>query len=311
MDMPVRTGPGRVAAAGRYSLRSLRTFCIAARHLSFKLAADELCISASAVSHQIRDLEEQLQSSLFERQVRSIELTEAGRTLFEELDPLLRRIDEAMLRFGTQPRRRTLRLALMPFFATELFIPSLQDFVVANPDVDLRIETTAVRLTQHRSDADASILLASEPPDDLVAQPLCPLRLVPACSPALATELGTMDAARLAADRSITLIVSRAHPDAWSDWFAQAGVERPAGRRLLQLDNTAAVALSAGRGLGVALLPMPTGGAWLRSGALVTVTGDALVTGERYFLVCRRDDAMRPEMRALRDWAVAQFAHLA
>lgn len=311
MDMPVRASPVGAVSTGRYSLRSLRTFCIAARHLSFKLAADELCISASAVSHQIRDLEEQLQSGLFERQVRSIELTEAGRRLFEELDPLLGRIDEAMLRFGTRPRRRTLRLALMPFFATELFIPCLQDFVTANPDVDLRIETTAVRLTQHRSDADASILLAREPPDDLVAEPLCPLRLVPACSPALAAALGPMDPGRLATDASVTLIVSRSHPDAWSDWFSQAGVERPAGRRLLQLDNTAAVALSAGRGLGIALLPMPTGGAWLRSGALVMVTGDALVTGERYFLVARRNDATRPEMRALRKWAVARFAELA
>lgn len=311
MDMPARASPAGAVATPRYSLRSLRTFCIAARHLSFKLAADELCISASAVSHQIRDLEEQLQSGLFERRVRSIELTGAGRWLFGELDPLLRRIDETMLKFGTQPRRRTLRLALMPFFATELFIPSLQDFVSANPEVDLRIETTAVRLTQHRSDADASILLAREPPDDLVAEPLCPLRLVPACSPALAESLGPMDAARLATDTSITLIVSRSHPDAWSDWFAQAGVQWPVGLRLLQLDNTAAVALSAGRGLGVALLPMPTGGAWLRSRALVTITDDALVTGERYLLVSRREDAMRPEMRALREWAIARFAHLA
>ena len=84
------------ALVRRYSLRSLRTFCVAARHLSFKEAADELAISASAVSHQMRDLEAQLQCPLFERQTRSLGLTSHGRALFEELDPLLRRIAELM-----------------------------------------------------------------------------------------------------------------------------------------------------------------------------------------------------------------------
>lgn len=300
------------ALVRRYSLRSLRTFCVAARHLSFKDAADELAISASAVSHQMRDLEAQLQCPLFERQTRSLELTSHGRALFEELDPLLRRVDELMNRFGSQPRRRTLRLSLMPFFATELFIPKLQHFVDAHPLLDLRIETTAVRLTQHRADADASILLSAAPPDGLVAQPLCPLWLIAACSPSLKQSRGLTSAAQLAADSSITLIVSRSHPEAWNEWLAAAGADAPAGRRrLLYLDSSAAVALAAERGLGVALLPMPTGGAMLRSGALETISDDVLPTGERYYLVFRPEDASRPEMKALRDWAVEQFADLA
>lgn len=311
MDTPVRDLGAALGAARRVSLRSLRTFCVAARHLSFKLAAEELFISASAVSHQVRDLETQLDARLFERQTRSLFLTAYGRSLFDEVDPLLRRIYEVVDRFGSQPRRRTLRLALMPFFATELFIPSLHLFVADNPLVDLRIETTAVRLTQHRADADASILLATEPPAGLVAQPLCPLRLIAACSPSLKAFLGEPTARQLATDPSVTLIVSRSHPDSWDAWFRAAGVERTAAQRILNLDNTAAVALAAERGLGVALLPMPTGGAWLRSGALQAITGEALVTGERYFLVYRPEDAQRAEMLALSEWALRQFAGLA
>ena len=307
MDTPVRD----LGTARRVSLRSLRTFCVAARHLSFKLAAEELYISPSAVSHQVRDLETQLDARLFERQTRSLLLTSHGRALFDEVDPLLRRIYEVVDRFGSQPRRRTLRLALMPFFATELFIPSLHLFVADNPLVDLRIETTAVRLTQHRADADASILPSEEPPAGLVAQPLCPLRLIAACSPSLKASLGEPTARQLATDPSVTLIVSRSHPDSWDAWFRAAGVERTAAQRVLNLDNTAAVALAAERGLGVALLPMPTGGAWLRSGALQAITGDALVTGERYYLVYRTEDAERAEMRALSEWAQRQFAGLA
>ncbi len=311
MDTPVHDMMVTLPAARRVSLRSLRTFCIAARHLSFKTAADELFISPSAVSHQVRDLEAQLDARLFERQTRSLLLTAHGRALFDEVDPLLRRVYEVLDRFGSQPRRRTLRLALMPFFATELFIPSLHLFVAENPMVDLRIETTAVRLTQHRADADASILLSQEPPEGLVAEPLCPLRLIAACAPSLRASLGTATARQLADDPSVTLIVSRSHPDSWDAWFKAAGAVRGAEHRILNLDNTAAVALAAERGLGVALLPMPTGGAWLRSGALQAITGEALVTGERYFLVYRPEDAERAEMRALRDWAVRQFAGLA
>jgi LysR family glycine cleavage system transcriptional activator len=311
MDTRVRDTGAAPGATRRVSLRSLRTFCVAARHLSFKLAAEELFISPSAVSHQVRDLETHLDARLFERQTRSLLLTAHGRALFDEVEPLLRRIHETIDRFGTQPRRRTLRLALMPFFATELFIPSLHLFVAENPMVDLRIETTAVRLTQHRADADASILLSKEPPAGLVARPLCPLRLIAACAPSLKAALGNPGATQLAGDPSVTLIVSRSHPDSWDAWFRAAGVERSAGQRILNLDNTAAVALAAERGLGVALLPMPTGGAWLRSGALHSITGDPLVTGERYFLVYRPEDAERAEMRALSDWALRQFAGLA
>ena len=88
------------------SVRGLRTFCIAARCLSFKAAAEQLCVTPSAVSHQIKGLELQLQTLLFERRTREIGLTEHGRQLFAEVEPLLSALDRVTRRFIQQSERR-------------------------------------------------------------------------------------------------------------------------------------------------------------------------------------------------------------
>lgn len=77
----------------RNSVRGLRTFCIAARYLSFKAAAEELCVTPSAVSHQIKALEQQLQALLFERRTREVALTELGASLFAQVGPLFAELD--------------------------------------------------------------------------------------------------------------------------------------------------------------------------------------------------------------------------
>ena len=87
-----------MAARPRTSLRGLRTFCVAARHESFRLAADELFITASAVSHQIKGLEEELGVQLFVRSSRDLKLTETGRAFFDEVNPLIEQLDEQVSR---------------------------------------------------------------------------------------------------------------------------------------------------------------------------------------------------------------------
>ena len=106
----------------------LRAFSVAARELSFKAAADSLYLTPSAVSHRIRDLEKHLGQRVFVRKSRAIELTDAGRGLLSDVDPLLTSLDAAVDRATTRASRRTLRLAAPPFFASELLIPSLQSF---------------------------------------------------------------------------------------------------------------------------------------------------------------------------------------
>jgi LysR family glycine cleavage system transcriptional activator len=290
------------------SVRGLRTFCVAARCLSFKAAAEELCVTPSAVSHQIKGLEQQLQARLFERRTREIALTELGSTLFAQVEPLLSELDNVTARFMQRNgQRRVLRISLLPFFASEMFIPRLSAFADQNRAIDIRVETTEAGAL-HQSASDASILLLQSRPTETgtIAHPLFPLRLAPACSPQLARDLKLSDPRALLAT---TLIVHKGRPHAWQDWFASMsiGVERTP--KVIHLDSMFAVARAAERGLGVALVPIPLSGTWFNSGALVRPCIGELETTDRYYFVYRAEAEKNPDVCALRDWVIATFAH--
>jgi LysR family glycine cleavage system transcriptional activator len=286
------------------SIRGLRAFCAAARHLSFRAAAEELCVTPSAVSHQIKALEERLHAALFERRTHELVLTQLGTALRAQLEPLLCELDNVTARFEQRAgRRRVLRIGVMPFFASELLIPRLGPFVERHRAIDVRVDTAAAGAA-HATGCDASILLSPEPPVEVVAFPLLKLRLTPACSPQLAKER------YLTGPRALlgtTLIVHNGRPHAWQDWFAQLGIGIEMPPKLLQLDTMFAVARAAERGLGVALLPLAHIQNWLVSGALVRPCARELETTDRYYFVYRRDVAGNPDVIALRDWVTAAF----
>lgn len=287
------------------STRGLRTFCVAARCLSFKAAAEELCITPSAVSHQIKGLEEQLQAQLFERRTREVALTEIGSALFSQVAPLLTELDNVTARFVQRVgQRRVLRITLLPFFASEMLIPRLSAFADRHRSIDIRVETTEAG-AQHPASSDASILLLSARPTDVCAHPLFALRLAPACSPQLARELKLGDPRALL---GATLIVHKQRSHAWHDWFASMSIALDRQPKVIHLDSMFAVARAAERGLGVALVPIPLSGTWFNSGALIRPCIGELQTTDRYYFVYRADAGTNPDVCALRDWVVDTFA---
>lgn len=287
------------------SLKGLKTFCVAARRLSFKAAADELCVTPSAVSHQIKALERQISAELFERRTREVVLTDVGATFFAQVEPLLTELDNVVRRFRQRGlQRRVLRLALMPFFASELFIPRLGEFARRHRSIDIRVDTTEAGAA-HSPSCDASILLLPAPPGGLASHPLFSLRLGPACSPQIARELDGSDARALLAQ---TLIVHKSRPHAWSEWFAVSGLALDREPKVIRLDSMFAVARAAERGLGIALVPTRLAAAWYASGALTRLSGVELETPDRYYFVHRVEDAGDRDVCALRDWVLAEFA---
>src|ERR1700689_2044633 len=110
------------------SLRFLKTFHIAAKLGSFKAAAEELSVTASAVSHQIKVLERQLGLSLFERGPRSLSLTAAGALYLENIDALFSRLESVTEQLRRRFSREVVRLQVPPFFASELLVPRLSSF---------------------------------------------------------------------------------------------------------------------------------------------------------------------------------------
>jgi len=286
-------------------LRLLRVFCVAARRLSFKAAAEDLHVTPSAISHQVLDLEDHLEVPLFVRRTRALELTPAGHLLVEEVEPLLRRLDEAIGKVAKQARRSTVRLALPPFFASELFIPQLTSLLDLRPDLDLRIETSDPRPAQHAAADDVSIVLAAEEPGGVTAHRLFRLSLIPVASPELAQRV---DELGVDAFSELPLIMHRAWPTVWRDWALAMGARAPEPRQAIELDSMLAVARAAERGVGLALVPAGLSRALLDDRSLVRVSAAALDTDDHFFLVYRPEDATRAEVRSVIDWTLREFA---
>ena len=273
--------------------------------LKLKWRAAELCVTPSAVSHQVKALEQRLHGALFERRARALALTHLGIELRGEVEPLLQELDNVAARFEQRlGRRRVLSISVTPFFASELLVQHLSEFAERHRAIDLRVETTEVGASP-AAGCDASIVLLPAPPPAMVVRPLFPLTLAPACSPRLAAERPLSEPRALLEQQ---LIVHNRRPRAWADWFARMGVPNGQPRRAMHFDSLFAVARAAERGLGVALLPVALCETWFASGALMRPCGGELETLDRYYFVHRPDAGGNPDVAALRDWITTLFA---
>jgi LysR family transcriptional regulator, glycine cleavage system transcriptional activator len=289
-------------------LRSLRAFCVAAHHCSFKGAADELFLTPSAVSHQMKELEDCLGVRLFERKTRALELTSAGAALMDELAPLLDAIDRSLTRIARRNNRIALRMLLPPFFAAEIFVPRMADFCTAWPDIDIHVDTRDPRPAAHPLTSDISVLLADTPPQGVSVTPLLTLSLVAACASEYAPtvkRLGTN------VFRDMALIVHKSRPFAWNSWAEELGLQAPEPKNVIELDSMSAVVRAAERGVGVALVPEALCGMWFESGSLVRIFPLTLHTTDTYYLASRPKDAAKPEVRAMSEWLLNEVRMLA
>jgi len=286
------------------SLRGLRTFCVAAERASFRDAADKLFITASAVSHQIKNLEEELGQKLFERTSRSLTLTEAGRSLLDDIKPLITRLDEVAARHRISATRSSLSISVQPFFASEVFIPRLPEFTRDHPDIDIKVDTSDESAEKHPATADVSIRVFKSPPEGLSSDRLFPLRLIPAASPDLHKKI-VVNKTSVTGD--VPLLVHDNRPKAWRQWQQSSGIQIPQDASIIRLDSMIAIARAAERGLGAALVPVQLSDAWFESGSLVPLSDHELVTRDAYYFVCRPGGANNETIQTLRTWVLQNF----
>lgn len=286
------------------SLRSLKVFQVAGRHLSFKLAAEELFISASAVSHQVRNLEQELDAELFVRKTRALEFTELGRRYFDFLDSMFARLEMETQQLFSEYGRSLIRLCVPPFFAAEMLLPRLQEIQSLSAGTDIRLTTQPSEMRVHPVEADLSILLGKGDWPELTCYRLFARKLVVACAPQLKTNL---DSSTFSSLDGQTLLVHENRPQAWENWARALDIPPPRPANIIRFDSMSSVVQAASQGLGVALVSWPLSRAHFEKGELVRVFEQTVDTGEHFYIAQRRDEITTPEISRLIDWLIQAF----
>jgi LysR family transcriptional regulator, glycine cleavage system transcriptional activator len=286
------------------SLKFLKTFQVAAARLSFKAAAHELFITPSAVSHQIKTLEEQLGIALFERGPHSLTLTDAGKHYLQHVDTVFTRLEAVTEQLRINHGRGVVRLHVPPFFATEMLLPKLRSFLDGQPDTDIHINTIVAPLQAHAADADLSIIVGSAPETGYASHKLFSQSFVPAAAPSLIKRIPVSCVADL---NKHSLIVHEARRHSWEQWSEALGIAlRP--KKVLRFDTMYAAAEAAEHGAGIALVSSRLANERFAHGKLIKIFETELHTGESYYLISRSEDAARADVQAFTHWIVREFS---
>jgi LysR family glycine cleavage system transcriptional activator len=284
--------------AGLVPIRGLRSFCIAAQCLSFKKAAARLYLTPSAVSHQVKQLEEQLGFALFERKTRSIELTQVGKQFYKSVWPIVSELESTISEFTQSKENITLTISMPEFFASELFVPRLNEWAELHTEINLQLETVKPGQLPSKP-SDLSVVLSNGIPVASVVHDLFPLRYVPACNQAIAEK---WDKRGNEALNSVPLILHEARPWAWHQWADRAMIDNFDPRQIIQLDSMFAVARAAQKGMGIALIPMPISTSWFEDELLFKLFDHELETNDRYFLVQNEDVQHQHALATFVNW---------
>ena len=284
------------------SLSFLTAFEAVARTGSITAAAHELSLTQSAVSRQIKALEEQLGAPLFVRERQRVRPTLAGAAYAREIRDALHKISGASLNLRANPGGGTLSLAILPTFGTRWLAPRLPRFLAAHPGVTINLATRLAPFDFRLEPLDAAIHFGQPdwPGAELVR--LRSEQVVPVASPELRRELAP---ARPEDLRAAPLLHLTTRPDAWEKWFAANGVAVDGVHGML-FDQFAMVAQAAAAGLGLALLPDFLIAEELASGVLVTVLERPLRSDGDYYLVWPVERREHPPLAAFRAWLVTE-----
>lgn len=280
----------------------LCAFEASARHQSFTAAAAELHLTQSAVSRQIRSLEELLGSELFVRERQTVRLTLAGETYAKEIREALTRISNATLGFRANPQGGTLNLAILPTFGTRWLAPRLPRFIAENPGITINLTTRLAPFDFQMESVDAAVHFGLPEWPGAELDFLMHETVVPACSPELLKIHPFVTAADL---KKAPLLHLVSRPDAWERWFNAMGVEVEEVHGML-VDQFAMAAQAAISGLGVALLPRFLIENELARGDLVEAVDGPVVSAESYYLAWPPSRANYLPLQAFRDWIRAE-----
>lgn len=304
------------------SLQSLICFESAAKHASYTHASQELFITQSAVSRQIQQLEEYLGVMLFSRTRHGVDLTEAGKQYAKSIKPFLQGIEKSTSDIMTHKGLGgTLKLGVVPTFATRWLLPKLHKLNVQHPEITVHLETSTKPFLFNENVFDAAIFAGTQQQIEhwpgIQAYYLMDEEVVPVCSPKLIennfplAEMTDDHSFNLSDDEllQLPLLQQTTRPSIWQEWFQAHQLQHPKPFDGQRHELFSMLSVAASHGMGMALIPQMLIEAELRKKELVIASNKKLHGSRKYYLVHSSQDSS-PQIQKFVDWVLQELHQL-
>ena len=293
------------------SSTALKCFEASVRHLSFTRAAQELHLTQSAVSRQIRNLEEFLSRDLFIRLNKRLVLTGTGAAYYKEVVPLLDGMENACLRMlHREDEKTTLTISALPTFASHWLVPQLAEFQQDYPQFQIKIRSLDDAAKIDPESIDIILHYGGDHWPRAVSHQLMQEKVVAVCSSTLLAQYEEQrDGAQWQCSDvvNLPLLHSSARINAWPDWMAAQGLESVSFAGT-SFEHFHMLIEAAKHSMGVAVIPTILAQGSLNNGDLVAPFGDEVVTPHEYLLSYPADKADLEQVVTFRDWLLAKQA---
>jgi len=282
------------------SLNAMRAFVAVGKHGNLKDAATELFVSTSALSHQIKNMEETLGVSLFQRSKSGLSLSQAGNLIYKDLNHAFTQIQQTMRKLDAHQDGEILNISMLSTFAMRWFIPRLSDFQKNHPNIEVRISTSINLVDFSREHMDCAIRSGSGIWKGLHAEHLFSETFTPVCSPSIASKLQTPQDLQ-----AFTLLHARLRPDDWQVWLSAVDTDfQPEYEQIFETRNFAIQA--AVDGLGIAIVDPSLAAEEIKAKRLVTPFPQTFADESAYYLVYPNKSATLPSIQAFQNWLLSQ-----
>ena len=299
------------------SSTALKCFEASVRHLSFTKAAEELHLTQSAVSRQIRNLEEFLSRDLFIRLNKRLVLTGTGAAYYKEVVPLLDGMENACLRMlHREDEKTTLTISALPTLASYWLMPLLAEFQLAHPQFQIKVRSLDDAAKIDPESIDIILHYGGDHWPRAISHQLMKEKVIAVCSPALLERIGAdraldkmTDAWRVEDVTAFPFLHLSSRINAWPDWMVAQGLESGsfAGASFAHFHMLLEAAKNS---MGIAIMPTILAQRSIQNGDLVAPFGSAVITPHEYLLSYPADKADLEQVVIFRDWLLAKRSEL-